>query len=715
MGVYNTFQYADGTTYGQLSKIDYIAEPFSVTVLENEKAFGKIYPRVSLEWVSPAGVFLGFRIVRNQVHYAEHEEDGFVVYEYPNASGDELTTVFEDYRLSINLKTGKYAYYTIWILKDDYTWVIGAANHCLIPSEHGTYTPEGAVLRTSHEKFLDLIPRMYVSQGQSALDVPDLESDLSRFLEGFSFTLDEIFTFADLLLPDYSAANINPSILYAKTKELGIKNRAWYSMSTQQRLIREAIYTYQNKGTLNGIGTTIESITGLAPLIRVSPNVMLSPQDSSFYKGFGNWEPAAGATLELEDGVEVALTDIYAADLVYTGKVTTSTTNVTITNGFTEPRLNATPVTAEAEYSFRFNMQAESGSGTVTQSISWFDRLGEIIGSPVVGSTVTIGDTDWNLYEMVETAPVDAVYMGLSVKFSTAGTYYVDRFQVADTSDVRSEEFYEARGIEIYLKPSKINSIANPSFDYSSGDPTHGWTLDNFVATQVTLSSETEIQSTPSYSTVYGMNDPVAVSLTLDDTGLDAVLTYETPNTYVLPEDGFYTFSAYFNTDSTTPVHAYLSIEFYDSSIDESVESLTPFTPPVIVTNNKTSTWARGAVNFSIPQTFNAPTTAIRAHVYVVYDVSGEGNLGTNQLYVDGAQIELGYTATDYMDGSFSARGANWDGAINDSVSYQYRNRGRKIAALTADIPGIIPLNTAYIITSGSYANKNLEYYGFSS
>ena len=76
------------TLYGEAPRLAYSVEPMGITVIN----FNETY----VSWKSPTGNFTKIRLVRNQIGYPEHAEDGAIVYEedatagtaWPSAQGD---------------------------------------------------------------------------------------------------------------------------------------------------------------------------------------------------------------------------------------------------------------------------------------------------------------------------------------------------------------------------------------------------------------------------------------------------------------------------------------------------------------------------------------------------------------------------------------------------------------------------------------------------
>jgi hypothetical protein len=185
---------------------------------------------------------------------------------------------------------GKFTYYSIWLyLTGDDEWFQVGDVTALIAGKHETplSTVEGSGVflgrtRNTHEKLMDLLPRVFTSDSQGTLDEVDTTSALYNFLYGFSYSLDEALTYIDLLQPRHDASNYSPELLAAKAYELDalVSNRP--STRYLRRLVREAEYIYSRKGTSGALATYLEALTGYNTTVVASPNLFLSNQDSTF-------------------------------------------------------------------------------------------------------------------------------------------------------------------------------------------------------------------------------------------------------------------------------------------------------------------------------------------------------------------------------------------------------------------------------------------------
>lgn len=688
MGIYNTFNFGDGTLYGNQSKLAYSAAPFVATAIGNYTINGVSRPKVELSWTNPQGTILGFRIVRNQNGFAEHEEDGHIILETFNPVLPTSTTVF-DQLFSVPLIEGKYVYYTIWVLLADKSWYLSASDVILIPKSHSVVSPEGVELVSSENKFVGLLPRAYTSLQGSSLDEIDQNSDLYKFLSGFAYTLDEILTFADLTVDTRSGKNINPNFTSVMANQFGLPNFADLNLKTQQRLIQQAVYMYQHKGTVDGFKTFVETITGYSPTVNVSPNLINSSQDSSFYLTTGNWTHSSSATLSAVNNVALTAAEPYAVDKVYCGKVITSATNQSISLGNSTPIFNGVAVTAGVSYQLSYYVLATTTGGNITPAITWYDYTGTAIGSPSTGTATSV-TTAWARQSFTATAPDGARFMGMSFTFSAAKTYYLDMIQFADSSDSRSSAYYPANAAMVYLAPSKINYLENPSFA-SNGDEDSDWAI---------------VGGTTDYSLTTTVPGVLDGSHMLHVTTSGTTPFSMTCHTDVVDSGNYYTFSLYAKTGSGT-AELSLSITAHDSTTNDVVNlNGADVTTTVTPIPNVNSSWSRYEVSVFVPP--------YGGSLYLNGVVSN-ATAQAGDLYFDAAQIEKGYAATDYFDGDYVNRGAAWTGTPNDSESIAYPQKTFRLNLLKNNINDFLPINTPYVVTTGFGDLSTIEFLGFSS
>jgi hypothetical protein len=696
MARYNTFKYGDVEIfYGEQTAALYSATPFTAEPLD--------YDKVGVSWVMPGAVegysYTRLRILRNQDYPSETQEDGIVIVDLNEPfSNSGYATAVDGTLLDANnlpfpaLRQGRFIYYSIWILKDtdgNIFWDKIADTSTLLAKSHDTLLSntddslEIESLRsntrtrtlTTHQKLLELLPKVYTTANESPLDLVDENSDLSKFLKGFSYTIDEIFTFADLLLPTRDATNYSADLLRARSFELGITVDNQRSQKIQQKLVREAQYMTSRKGTALALQTLVESMTGFNTVVTVSPNLMLSAQDSSFYKGVGLWKTVGGCTLSVDKITAAPAKATFAPDLdkaidfIYCGKVVTSAANSQITNGSSSPVTQGIPVEEDVEYTF--SAYVKNGStGTVTPTIRWYDENGTYIDSSTTTAWTT--SSSWAKKTLTATSPAEAVYASTELKFNSANqTYQLDMMQFAAGTGVA---FEEARAAQVHLSPTKTNYIVNPSFEEDDSS----WTITDTGASIVTDSPVDVIAGTKSLSATISTTESIATVIESGSGDL-AIPPTVAGAPVVINHGHYYTYSFYAKKESSGTVEATITLDLESGALTDSVSE------DIEITN----TWKRFHLHVFIKPEFVDPT--------VTATLTG---IDSGVIRFDAAQFERAYSPTDYFDGSMVINGGEWTGAEGASATFVFPKKSTVVSRLATDMPSFLVSGTPYRVVT---------------
>ena len=736
--IYGVIKYGDGK-YGQKPTLAINASPFTTMALD--------YSTLRVNWSNPAATattpFIGIRLVRNLDQFPEHAEDGKILLETRGTNPTLLPTnkYFDD----IDLPSGQFVYYKIWLLMSkDYTdapleWLSAGETYGLVPLPHDTKTPvntfktslsNGAlvneridkqVLLSTHDKFMGNLPAIYHNDA------------LSDFLKPFSFMLDEIMTYADITKPDLSGRKTNPTVLNLQSFQLALPLESGGVTRAQKKLVRDAIWTYSRKGTPAGLERFVENITGYSSTITVLPNLLLSMQDASFYKGVGGWKASSGVTLTAEQStVPTAGSSDVIYDTEWVGKVVTSTTNKSISLGVDNPIINGIPVTELTLYSLKYYSKSVAGSSMFAE-IKFFDAQGNDLPYNY-GTTSASGSTSFGLSDLQVTSPAGAVKLAIIFNFNSADTYQIDRVQI--TAGV-VEYYSEPRTVDIFLDPDKVNLISNPSFEAD----TAGWTGTNATISKVTASStdvlapidvpggtkllkavfgsgaasivESGCSPAPgNYYTfsIYHVTKTGNKNFTLN---LKASVKTSLANSQVVggvgtvwfSEDHFFQVGDSISFESTTYFGTATSVvtgvgsNYVTFATAESNHARAVETGKAVLTisvnKSLTSTpqWSRNSVTLHVPQTF--PYDLVNRYTTVTPSITSTES-GT--MYFESAQLEPSIAPTDYFDGSLRYQGGVWSGTTDASRSYLYSNHTKHMARLTTTVMDYLPKNTTYRI-----------------
>jgi hypothetical protein len=672
MSKYGEIYYGAGETYGQANRRPYSVQPFTATAV--------LYSQVDLAWTLPTSEvgdeYVALRLVRNQYAYSETSDDGVILLDVTSA----YPASFSDTQ---NITSGNFAFYTIWLQLSDGEWISAGTTYVLVPKAHTSQTSaDDEFYLSTHDKMMSYLPKVLTSNG-SVTDTYDTESTLSKFLEGFSFTLDEILTYNDLLIPGVNGVYSNEAIVALQSMQLGLPLDTMGLTRSQKKLVRNAIYTYSRKGTTEGLETFCQDMTNYDTVVTTTPNILLSLQDSAFVGSVGRWEGVAGATITAETAVAVptAGSSDLITNSVWTGKVVTNAVGGTIRLGYDSPITTGIPVTAGTEYSMTYYVKsATSTPGITSQFILWYDKYGLPVTDAQTATSVTVTST-WAKKTYTQTAPSGAVYAAFTIKFNAAGTYNLARFQFAPSSVTY---YSEPRGAVITLNPEKYNYVQNPSF-VSGGA---SWSTNNATATTPTST----LPYAPSGSTMLQLVTTGSAPLSSPYVAFSCVEGSFTPG-------NFYTFSIYVNTSAEETI----GVDFYATDTTVGGPGTVEFKESFALSVG----WQRIQVTAYIGTEFTAADT----NFYVkIYGTSVDASV---TLQFDCAQIEKGFTATNYFDGSLISLGAGWVGGNtneNDATSYLYPNRATRVSRLTGEVAKYLPLNTPYFV----YTEFGLESSGVS-
>jgi hypothetical protein len=334
----------------------------------------------------------------------------------------------------------------------------------------------------------------------------------------------------------------------------------------------------------------------------------------------------------------------------------------TISLGRDNPVLNGTPVQPSTSYKISFYLASDS-NGNIRSQVFWYDYLGQQIGSPV--EMTAYGTTGvYQRSEITTTSPSNAVYCGLRIIATTQNSYNFDLVQIAPAATATL--FDEARGLDIFLEPRKVNICGNPSFETNST----GWT---------TNSSTSRVTDVPP-----GLPGTRSLQLSGQNSFSLSSNVNKYPTTLNLVEGNTYTASLYIKASAAKPMNLTLT-----ASDDDGLDSDTA-TKAINVTTN----WARYSVSLFIPE-------GLSTNGNITLNLALTATLTGETVWVDNVQVEQAFQPSDYFDGSLpAASGVFWGGTAHASYSYYYQARLTKIPRVVETLEQWIPYNMPYRIRS---------------
>ena len=639
--------YYGASKYGSTALLRFSVRPISVLVFS---ALSSEFRKVKVSWQSPNGDFTRFRLVRNQAGFPETAEDGVVIFDEFATSGTVSRSYFidgEDNPTDIPLVAGRQVYYRVFLFTNDKVWVNAGDITAVVPSNHG-----------AQEQLVNFIPKVFTSKEQSPLGTIDRTSALYNFLWGFSFTQEELYTYLDLLLPHHTGLETPIELISAEVSNVGLTPEPGLPTKNQKRLVREALYMYTHKGTANGLGTYAEALTGFAPTITISQNLLLTVQDSTFYKGIGNWV-ASNATLTSSTD-QVAAIGTNVIDGTYTGKIVAASSGSMVL-GASDPINTGVPVSPSTQYTVSCKLKSPTSAGNITLSVRFYDLTGTATSAAHTATVVAANNT-WKSASVTATTDSKSSYAVITIAYSASGTYYIDQVCLQSGDTV---VYDEARAVDLFLSPTKTNYLKNPSFEVNVTD---SWTKTGAA----TVSQNVDV-SNIAYS---GTNSAKVVG-----TG---AWTF-TSNTIPIEQGLYYTASGLVKSDAP------LKVAFIGRDVGGNIIETTD-----IFDIGTTTSWSK----FTISHLIDAFDTSV-----ATYELKFSGSTGN--YFLDCIQFEKGNKATDYFDGSLpSTFGTVWKGTANNSISYTYPGKPSKVTRLGKSLSDWVPMNTFWRLTTSA----GLEY-----
>ena len=627
--------YYGASKYGATPRLVYSVEPMSVLVQD--------FSQIFISWQPPTGEFSKFRLVRNQAGFPETAEDGVIIFQENAVEGGVSRSTFTDGLDNpgdIPYVPGRQVYYRVFLFTADKVWVVAGSIAVIAPSNHGI-----------QNSFMSSLPRVFTSKEQSPLGTIDPDSALYDFMYGLTFAQEEFQTLLDLLRPRHSGLETPSELIAVETQNVGLTQEPGLPIKSQKRLVREALYMYTHKGTKSAVETYTEALTGFAPTITVSENLMLTVQDSTFYQSTGNWS-ATNATLAYTD-TQVPSLGTNVIDETYTCQVT-ATGSGSMVIGADSPVQKGVPVTESTEYTISSKIKSPTSAGNMTLKVTWYDMVGSVISTS--SSSAVGANNTWKTVSLTATSPANSSYASIKIEFASAGVYYVDQVCFQTGSAVAYDE---ARASTIFLNPTLTNYINNPSFEVNATD---SWTL----AGSATIAQDSDVSS-ESYTGVKSAKITATGDWTL------------TSNTIPFTTGAYYTLATLAKTTGPMEI-TFVGRDDLGDLTGHSDNYQFDVQPD----------WVRLSATDLIDSSESATTT---------YDIVFSG--GAGEYYLDSVLFERSPVATDYFDGSLPSNfGVVWEGTENNSYSHQYVNKPQKVPRLAQTLSDWMPSNAWWRIST---------------
>lgn len=652
------------------------------------------YASIALRWTKPTGTWYTLLLVRNSVGFAVSPDDGDLLLSVSNAGHDSLVSPYYvdegQAPYPTGLISGGMYYYSLFVSTNsgNTTWVRAGDAKGLSVKDYGTASTMYSYLPLPYR----LSTTSVVDNGVST------NTDLVNFLSVFSFEYNLLRSLVDIAKDRYNLRRLDATLVSLLLKEFGLNYEDTLGVQQARRMLNAVVGIYQYKGTSTGIQRFISAYAGYDSNITFK-NLMLNNDDASFESGVGNWKATTACTLTRLDVAGATAEGLSPALAPYNEtsspagypnqqngllKVTVSGTSASFSNAFNQTSsvsdiTKPIPVTAGQVYSFSVYSRAKTNGRATALQISWLDATGASI-STQNSSGYTSTNSGWTRLSYVnKTAPANAAFVGIKVLLSSTVSgeiFYFDAFQVEQSATATT--YADARRLDIYLNPSRVNIVPNPSFEVD----TSSWTTTGTTSFAVTAPGTGALTGSTKSGRIVAAGSAVTLYAS----------TYQALNTKT---SGYglrpHTFSAYFNSataDVVTP-----KIFWYDSS--NTLLATTVGTPVTL----GGSAWTRVSVTGTAP--ISGGTTTATKVVYW-FDIA---TAVTRIIYVDCVLFEASPYLQPYFDatiGYYQTADLATDSGINTlGRSLYYKNKANAVSRLNSAIADYLPIGTTYALYTG--------------
>jgi hypothetical protein len=464
-----------------------------------------------------------------------------------------------------------------------------------------------------------------------------------RFLYGFAMTYDELAEHIDTILPENRGTGNIRRLHDAYARSVGMPTEYTIGVAATARLYRESGFIYRNKGTLAGIATYVEALTGWQTVLKESTNRFLSLDDGSFEYSTGNWGISGGNLAKITtDGPTFPFETTNAPfSRLGVGEVTLTSTTATMTLPGDSSRLKMIPVTAGTTYYVNIPYRrGTSATPTVAVSIQWHTERGDTLSTTSVASGTA--SAAWVTMSDTTTAPTGAAFATLIITVTGASGNKVN-LDMLSFSEYNGP-YRDPRSVTVICQPNRVNLLFDPSIDYS---PT-AWSA---VSGTFTVSSTHTLLGAKSGK---GVGNPFEFAGNV----IPALSSYA------------YSLSAYAYSSGGA---CEARLKWYD--VDDVLLHTDVAAFPTL-----SSTWTR------LDYTTVSPEDA----AYVVMSFAGTGT-----VYVDATTLELADRPQVFFSGGIAdsyGQDSSWSDGTPQSYSLLYANRFVKMARLRQTIEYYLPV-----------------------
>ena len=419
------------------------------------------YGQILIKWSSPSGDWTRIRLIRNTYGFPLSVDDGATLHD--EAAGAEISEHLDTGAIpnNIGLKQGISYHYSLFVYTTVDGWVNAGNVIGISVKNYGTL-----------DSMLEALPNIYKTV---TLNTPTDNSNnpaLTSFLNIFALEHDLFKTNAELLYKTYDTGTAYAPIIPVMMQQFGLNYEPELGLQQSRILLRNSVYINKKKGSLDGIKDFVKAFTGYDQETKMSVNMMLDYNDSSFEESIGRWENIAKTTLSIVgDGVTVPYAEPSRPTLFPNKQagslkaLCSAGGSMEFACGLTAPKTRGIPIKEGFPYTFSIYTKAASSARTVTVDVRWFDR--NAVELSRAGEKNITNTTSWKRVETTSVAPVGAYFAIPYIRIDGASTSEIHYFDAAQF-EVNAEgatSFQEAREIQITLKATRVNELTNPSFE----------------------------------------------------------------------------------------------------------------------------------------------------------------------------------------------------------------------------------------------------------
>jgi hypothetical protein len=228
---------------------------------------------ISVEWTWPEGDWSYFSIVRSTRSPVRRREEGQVMFEifgqeWLDSSPFSGRPVYRDPQPP----PGEWVYYTVFVLNADRIWI-----------EAGHVAEIGIADYDWTLRLPELLPGVAIADRQQTMAPAEHSNDLVQFFQSPGAFLDRAVTMAEATQFFWDPLRCPPQMLQYQLESIGYE---WDPTLGTMRL-RTTIDSLMKpqQGSIPFIDGFVEGVTGCVADVRISNNLMINTDDSSFESG----------------------------------------------------------------------------------------------------------------------------------------------------------------------------------------------------------------------------------------------------------------------------------------------------------------------------------------------------------------------------------------------------------------------------------------------